>query len=1634
MSQSTFQSVSGLIDKQTESHPLNGESLLESRAATIEHISRQVATTSPAPGKDGNVRLANEVTDALKAGKVHQFLRESYRLIDPESDIGKSFHEEISQFTNRYLKGLVDQLNAPPLFVLSDSDGVNAGYFSGSRPPVIVLNRGLFEGTVEGSDEKILRHPEDLAFIIAHEIEHALKEQNYGPYRNSKIEEGAFYATPLRHIHNAGLDPQLAAEGFLRLLKKGEDRYQYTIQSFIDDHPHPANSERILTGCLTALRSERGDLTPREKAGLLRDSCQNLNTLLANAKHQGWLTKILPNDYADLNPRQKVKSLTEACYRCDPPYEPRLVDLREEFVSLQGKLTSNTDAELLNILADSYLDLCVRTPYSYGLVERAPQRTAYTAITQIREGMATGEPLGRLRETAAKISHIISLCREGAEIREVRDACSQLNNALVDEPLLRTDAGRIALLEVKFARFASLKGAIEAGAELEAMREAKQAGDRVSKKRFAAYKKEMREPIAEWQVLRRYANHPEIAETIVRLNLASDVVVMSRIAAGEPIKALELLLQTSSSEQMLAPRSLKILNEDISRVRLDSEGKISRVYSHAPVLITTRSKLIEVAYLRARDELVARVAKGDEEARELIATAQKIVLIYPEKGKIHYPELANKAPEMFLILNGLITTTDSYYGSGDIAEVIGLDVKLLKHASQANRLFEELVELEKKNPGTFSGAFEYMVDGLHIVPQPIPSEYAGALLGSGALSWISKLDPSICPLEKKLFCLGEALSANLTQYGGRGARQLSEATGVPFLPDAKTPGRLVSFHKKALARIEEILLDSRNSRDQDSLTDQLQDDPDDSRNLKVRHELSNYTLASLKKMTDKYTRLPSKDLLFRFALQLDPNSIKEEHSGEIHAEDTFLGVLDEISEKDFTYVRNIAKKSPLEQAMKTVRLLGELGIPSREQEIELQEIILKRIDGLEDLDRKIEFCSEVVGRGYRVPNSGKIREQNRDMLISAIQESLGADNNSDRYLKELQKRCEKIFTSTTRSEHREIYTGLAKAVVAQQPAASLIESYVRKLEARDLENAAVIGVGGEAFLYLTRSDKEACNLMLDFFLSRNGSRGKEQLCHHLATKITEIHYEDRKKHFWHFPRYISNDPESERSLLYLGGVLDSQHENFWRQGIEGRALIVRELLLSDKSEGKMLEEELFKRALSSAFPRGTLSETSSAFLFSYLRALPWYSQHLGLAAVSAAGEQAQGGASEEEAIASLLEYLGPLETKGGQRAASSTLLSKEQRPAFQRLKYAADEPPRWEVIRWAEERREQIEKMVSDSSGKQVKIAHWKDLAGSASVSIALELEMDDGTECVLSIKRPYIEKRAEEGARTALLALDNLDPEYSQHNQLLRELIHQAKDQLALETNTAIAPFQFKKAEDECYNLEIRVDGFGFEAHAVDVMAAGDDWYLMSKADGEHYLDIPSLGAANSKYKIALAKAILTNEILCILKGEFDADRHGANLKVVRQESGGSIKHFDLKAMNLETPDKEGFKALADFLIDAMQEGINTEDLLDKMIEHEVEARSRGEDLHPFVRRVKPALLGLGDYINDLEEEDIRIYLISALLSDVCPAETRDLLVNRMPEMLQETARKVLDGKASIETLPLGISENQLVRLKKLP
>ncbi len=625
-----------------------------------------------------------------------------------------------------------------------------------------------------------------------------------------------------------------------------------------------------------------------------------------------------------------------------------------------------------------------------------------------------------------------------------------------------------------------------------------------------------------------------------------------------------------------------------------------------------------------------------------------------------------------------------------------------------------------------------------------------------------------------------------------------------------------------------------------------------------------------------------------------------------------------------------------------------------------QKILTRIIDKLmAEPSDQIEILAERLLAGAWI-ESPKTRDRVINIYTENALKIYGKDK--DRSKAEQRQYNERVLETVRRlkkllslGELVPVVAELTKKLETQPELSNLIKSEFSQISAADLEGSQKKMIAAESILLAVSLNESVKDRVVDFLSSPK----ETDKTHELAQEIRAV----LDSNWGNSGLGLFAKIESPEQIKVN---LDSLWDNFWAAPMPVRAIFLEGLLFPNRSEEAQEITRAYNYVVDKLFPIDEkYSDLAREILTHYFTSIPFYQKKLFLAALMVAKEKSRATQKGErpelgERLALILESMGPAETKLGQAIHSHPDTPEEIRRGTGRLKSKADAGYWWDIC-------EIYSQQVPSEVRAQIK--HLKSVLGSASVWVAVEVELIDGSLAVLALMRPNALERGSQGFKM----MESTERLMNQEKKgYLGELIHSARQLFQSETDHIVSEKQFKTSLEIFDQRTVVVDGVEIRFQVAKNIVAGPGYRLMQKAPGLHFND---LGDASPEEKI-LRERIATANLVVVLDqilqgGAFDFDRHGEQVKV----EGNLVTVFDFGGILLNPPSVRQKKLLGHVLVDGIISLLDGKDMDTILFEFLKRNKLAREDLN-FILIVQRALLAVQDFRKHVSNQR----LISAL------------------------------------------------------
>ncbi|MBM3227441.1 hypothetical protein FJZ27_01080 [Candidatus Peribacteria bacterium] len=1586
--------------------------------------------------------------EQLERGEIPPQLAEAWRLVSPDSMEGRRF-QEIAQGLGEHLYAEVkggehlphhafrqhDFKKQPVRFLLSKDPKPNAWFVRHSNPPIIVFTECLFSAK---KGQPLVSTPNDFVAILSHEMTHLKMRQVYGNIPNSKIEEGFAYSFPLILMcekgKQLGLNPErvLGEDGREGLFNAMKEQSKGTSPWFeyMDVHPSTNNIHSIVSDTLAYLRKEKGTLAPDvPEVGKYSDNDEIIR-VVKGASHTSYVQADLSRhpEYAGATCIEKIEILRSVLDDMDKTtWEVRIGDLAAEIRKLGPEVQTPEDRKAVHSFANHVLQFGERDSIT-------KMSTLYSALAGTLYSALGTPPLGRLRRLGKAVKTFVQSIEEYEGDEEtVIEAAIAVNELLEGseeqkgEPFLESSDGLHFLNKIDWPQFDF--------PDTEKIRRLRRRDGGVH---------------VAWEELRSIAiEHPEVAKAAAYLGLVRDPFMM-RALCNHLDLALTLTARMRTQALGDIVGSIATISQGprdggttVDALTFNEDGTVKDVDIGDNIENEEKIQAIFEQYLSGWAEHDFLLAEQDEEAARRLSKISEswAGLSNAKSGQklgLLCLDVCEKNFQLFLELNWFALQDDR---------------------RAARMLISKLESLGEKGTELFryfltSKSGEQIILQSLVSTMPLAGIDEGLAARSGGRKKEIRTNPyfdylldekckALSDEEKISFCDKWLLKEKFSYV----STPQSHFVANVDLYDAKLGEKYVNLIKPQLDKTGHGY--EFKPLTWNKLLSLIQEVNGFSEEMTLARSCL-YCEAIQLIETKIPTLAQAADFVERMTADLVANSHFQRHLRE------------KLKQRVKNYATNNAKTADLPSAVRQWKLLSKAELLFPETSDEILRILVDRSvelnNGSADANRQcMQMCEELLG-GARIQDP-KLRTRLIDAWTDSAKKLYGMDKGDAEYATAIIAIADRVRATMNRVDHAEILGSLAKKLETQNHLSCELQKRAYEVTEETFTQSSLYGVFTDATIDNIRRSPDHRKATLDFlttplsddFCERYLDSGKEALefvdKYNLMSGGFTLKEEDYEEGSDKAMLLAYRKQVALKFLRYF-------YENFWSSPIEARAVLVRELLVSPEEVVNQVDKETFDYTVSKVFKGGSLYEEEARFfLRGYVDALPHYQKHLCLGAMMAAAEKR--GSSDMrlgEALAYFLENMGPAETKFGQAAQSHPLVPTNIREDLKRLKFHASEPARWDVTQWVESARSELEREYNAVQGSQeaAKVSRIGDVVGSGSIYVVVEVEMSDGNSYMLSLLRPDVENRGRAGFETMRRMSDNLELD-SGHSivQTTRELIDQANQRLGLEVDCPLAKQQYGAAREIYRGASIAVDGEQFYFDSADVIVAGEKFFLMSKIQGQHFIELPENNDAEKTSKKRQAMAILAFELNNKLRGRFDCDRHGGNVKV--QPQLHKIGHFDFKCMPVNGWTEEGYRQFAGLLLSTLNGEKTVKQFFNDLVEQERLLRERlqsaGSSIDPFVTEVQKGLLTDGEYTQFLEKNDLMRVVISALLNGMHPHMQTALLeavAARVPEPFREPYRQQIEpavrhslatGELTpqlLQFLPMQIKPEEVMRIQR--
>lgn len=693
---------------------------------------------------------------------------------------------------------------------------------------------------------------------------------------------------------------------------------------------------------------------------------------------------------------------------------------------------------------------------------------------------------------------------------------------------------------------------------------------------------------------------------------------------------------------------------------------------------------------------------------------------------------------------------------------------------------------------------------------------------------------------------------------------------------------------------------------------------------------------------------------------------------------------------------------------------SQLLFPSPEVQEHFARLVIERIKEISDPDERIQALEELlfVENAISLPISYiSLRNEAIEQLVKDLRDKYGQDDQSQEYKEKMIAVINHLYKNMAKRDVTLMLSRLANAIESQWEVTEHLGILLEPDKYLSTNQQEKIDFSISSLAAASRKLSEDKNDIQEFleFISSPISRQTTDrfssylLSHHKINSLASL------------LGYSGNMAESEnKQSRTITLMLRTFYAQFWDVSLEERAVIVDHLLIpANKVKTAAEMEHAYKEAFSyvahKLFPHAETDKEENfayALLKAYLGSADKYIRSHLLAGMLVATNQSNGARQSPSAgkkLAMLCEHMGPAYIKLAQAVHSHPNTPEPIRRDLDHLKGRANPPHRWQLWRLLRE-------VVSRDDRKMIKRVGA--LLGSASYNLALEAELENGQDVVLLMLRENAAKNAQEGfmhLQKTIESCSHVDMEPIRESIL--SIIKEARELSKVEMDRKLSEQQnLIAAELYARSITVSVDDkpHTFTIIPAHLIKSGEGYRFIERIYGTEFNELPNQTPEDKEIRRAIAKAIITMELINILQGGcFDSDRHGNQLRHQNHQLG----LYDFGEMSLQPPNEVELNQLASVLADIPQAAIKNKlfdtsfDLL--LTKHIQKALEAGEPTR-YLMRVRKGLLALRDFQKELSTEDLMDVLQQVNASEAIHPKVKFQLANtiRMAQYIEDMSQ----------------------------
>ena len=1465
--------------------------------------------------------------EQLKNGIIPQEIIEEGRYVSLEAEATQLFQQEMLVLARECMPDWDFEAD-PVRFVISDKEQANAEVIRVASPPIIAMQRGLFDK----ANKTAPKNRDALLGILRHEFFHIEFGRKTDAKASSKPEEGAADIAAINCLQKIGRDPKQYLRCLENLHQHGHkpESYSQHIERICDTHPLTETRISIAQAQLTKIEQGHGELVVKPSTKGL----DKLAEITQSERHTSYFSALCKRaSFKTMPLAAKITFLKQAIEKNKNWYQARMTSVLRllENLNISEKSLSNTESTALEKLAEyifariqklskKHEELVRKHPYVLG---NTPfWRNLYKSLSVKLSKKSQAVALGRLEKINQAMAEFIIATGD----EEIKIAATKICELIDNEPLANY---RLSLHFLQSISWQSYPLPTKIGQTVSWNARVKKAIAHAEQGFF----KTMRALIemgVEDPRLYSYMNDGFAMFILGRNFLVTSELLFHDYYAGiSKGRRRTVSYRTDALKPLANDSSVREGDIGIQQVITDSRGIVLQMPEDIKSLDRINKETCKDRYSSfVRRSLIEKVLADDSKKRRIRAyNLGQIRRICENKRIVAGIQHAVSKPNIFVMLN-----TDATDAHSDEQKIIIKEIedkiKTLRKAARTLTGKQIALQIEStRNSHDESNA----IPARRPITKFVLGEKAGIFSKNEKLQLLFKviegatyrheleaapdnmklvLPPKLCRSIKTWREAIELMAdvykfVNKKKVYSKERKSWDTYRSDPFLGSPRVD-------KRAAAGIAEVAL----------------------------YDLNSFPPPTLNEICD-FLEICEMPHVYRA-------------DGTKNVFDLFMTIT----------TQNISWSQNTKRAVHQWCILKESRyfIPA-DQVYPALNILLSRLTDSEISIKERIACLEKILSTDRIADPD-LRQKTRELWVNSIQELHGIDDGSKEYRANIEKVIAKAKKFKGQVERGKILDILAKSLLTQGELTKVFYN-AKKITFPDKYKAGgiqLISAITEFHLDELRKSKEGRRIILDFLTRPLTENSTDTFLQKLFKKKNgdgDI-YENASQEVVNHNK-LNRRIKARRSF-----------ENFWSLPLDLRAVAVRELLFPiDQVDAEEEQDSLNYMFDTLITEDNETSREFRTFLEVYAEGLPDYRKPLFLSALMGASEPSlRGSRSLGHAIAMIAAILGPGENKCVQGGHSYPGTPKNIRDDLKISKYKAAEPTRCELF-------EMIDAKVPNQVRSQ--IAHIGKVKGSASFYVTVEVTLNSGEKAALKLLRTNAAKRAEYGLkllRTAAEKRAAADRKFDAFVELCDEAEKAWKDEVDPELSAQKVDAAYK----HYHGVKINVSGEIFTVDAPQILdlpgvgrAYGDEYRLETLLEETHFTELAdNKDPPRSKIR-KIAKALSVLELGGLLE---DDDWHGGNVLI----DGNRINRVDSGGFLLTAPSKDDLKEFGAALSTAIKNAKDPEKIADEYFNLLRDKRNKGESISKFLRRGLKSLLVAAEYQREFEGSDAKQVLLSIL------------------------------------------------------